>query len=65
MKTVAYIAVVVAFISLIAGIISKWALTPIAFVPGGVEASVLLTFANTCFLIAITFILLEILKNKE
>lgn len=63
MKTIAYITVVVAVISLIAGIISRWTLTPIAFVPGGLEAQTLLTFTNTCLLFAITFILLGILKK--
>ena len=62
MKTIAYVAVVVAGISLITGIISRWTLTPITLVPGGLEAQAFLTFANTCLLIAITFILLDMLK---
>ncbi len=65
MKRIAYISMVVAAISLIAGIISRVTLTPIAIVPGGLEANVLLTFTNTCLLIAITFILLAMLKSKE
>lgn len=64
MKMIAYVAIVVAAISLIAGIISRWTLTPIALVPGGLEAQALLTFTNTCLLIAITFILLEMSKAK-
>ena len=65
MKVIAYVAIVIAAISLIAGIISRWTLTPIVLVPGGLEAQALLTFSNTCLLIGITFILLEILKSKE
>ena len=65
MKTIAYLAIVAAAISLIAGIISRLTLTPIAFVPGGLEADTLLTFTNTCLLAAITFILLGIHKGKE
>ncbi len=65
MKTIAYIAIAVAAISLVVGIISRWTLTPIALVPGGLEAHTLLVFTNTCLLIAITFILLQILKIKE
>ena len=65
MKTIAYIAIVVSAVSLIVVIISKLTLTPIAIVPGGLEAQALLGFANTCLLIAITFILLGLLKSKE
>ena len=65
MKKVAYVAIVVAAISLIAGIISRWTLTPIALAQGSLEAGVLLSFTNTCLLIAITFILLGILKKEK
>jgi len=65
MKSIAYIAIVVAAISLVAGIISRVTFTPIAAVPGGLEAEALLAFTNTCLLTAITFILLEILKGKQ
>lgn len=64
MKTVAYLAIVIAAISLIAGIISRFTLTPLAMVPGGLESQALLAFTNTCLLVAITLILLEILKSK-
>ncbi len=63
MKTIAYVAIGVAAISLIVGIISRWTGTPIALVSGGLEAQALLTFTNTCLLVAITFILLGILKK--
>ncbi|MEA3560994.1 MAG: hypothetical protein U9R31_04400 [Candidatus Omnitrophota bacterium] len=65
MKTIAYLAIVVGALSLIGGIISKWLLTPVALVPGGLEAGVLLAFTNTCLLVAIAFILLAMLKGKE
>lgn len=65
MKAIAYIAIVIAAISLIVGIISRLTLAPVAMVRGGLEAQALLAFTNTCLLIAITFILLEILKSKK
>lgn len=65
MKKVAYIFIIVAVVSLIAGLISRWTLTPITLVPAGLSAGVLLSFTNTCLLVAITFILLEILKGKK
>ena len=58
MKAIANIAVVVAVISLVIGIISKLVLKPIALF-GGLDASAFLTFTNTCFLLAIVLILLE------
>lgn len=65
MKTITYIAIVVASISLVAGIISRLTFAPIDIVRGGLEAEAFLMFTNTCLLIAITFILLQILKTKQ
>ena len=65
MKTIANIAIVVGVISLVVGIISRITLTPVSLVPGGLEAQAILAFTNTCFLVAITFILLQILKGKQ
>jgi hypothetical protein len=66
MKSVWGLAIILGFISLIVGMISRITMRPLAIVPGGgLEAEVLLTFTNTCFLIAITFILLEQLKAKK
>lgn len=65
MKIVAYIALVVAALSLVVGIISRFTLTPIGLVPGGLEARAILAFTNTCLLVAVVFILLEILKTKK
>ena len=49
MRSIAYLAVTVAVISLVIGIISKLALKPIAVVPGGLDASAFLAFTNTVF----------------
>lgn len=65
MRKIAYLAIVIGFLSLIVGVISRLTMTPIAMVRGGLEARALLGFTNSCFLIAITFILLEMLKGKQ
>ena len=66
MKAIVNIALVGAAISLILGIISRATITPIPVVPGtGIEARSLLAFTDTCLLIAITFILLQIAKGKQ
>ena len=66
MKGVIYAVLVVAAISLILGIISRFSMTLIPIAPGGgIEAEVLLSFSNTCFLAAIALTLLEILKSKQ
>lgn len=69
MKKIAYIALIIGGVSLIIGIISRLTMTPVMLwtggLGGGVEASAFLSFTNTCLLIAITFILLEILKGKK
>ena len=61
MKTIAYIAIGVAAISLIVGIISRLTITPVG--PAGIEAQAFLGFANTCLLVAITLILLGLAKK--
>ncbi len=65
MKAIAYIAIAVAAISLVAGIISRYTVTPLPIVQGGIEAHAFLAFTNTCLLIAVTFILLHIVKTKQ
>lgn len=64
MKNIANIAIGVAVISLIASILSRLAMKPLAIIPGGLEAQALLAFTNTCLLFAVTVILLEIQKGK-
>ena len=59
MRAITNIAVVVAVISLVIGIISKLTFQPIAIIRGGLDASAFLAFTNTCFLVAIVSILLE------
>lgn len=65
MKTIAYIFIVVAAVSLIVGLVSRLTLTPVSIVPGGATARSFLEFTNTCLLIAVTFILLHIVKIKQ
>lgn len=65
MKAIAYIAIAVAAISLVAGIISRYTVTPIPIMQVGIEAHAFLAFTNTCLLIAVTFILLHMLKTKQ
>ncbi len=65
MKTIAYIAMAVAAISLVVGIISRFTVTPVSIIQGEIEAHTFLEFTNTCLLIAVTFILLHILKTKQ
>jgi hypothetical protein len=66
MKNIKYIAITLGFITLIVGIISRITMRPLAVAPGGgLSAQVLLSFTNTCFLIAVAFILLEGLTAKK
>jgi hypothetical protein len=64
MKGVAYIALALSAVSLVIGFISKIKLTPVALLPGGLEAESLLLFTNTCLLIAIVCILLDKVGKK-
>ena len=57
MKTAVNIALIVAAISLIIGIITRITFKTVG--PMGLEAPAFLKFANTCLLIAITGILLQ------
>lgn len=60
MKKLAYIALIVAGISLVAALISRFAMTPITIGVGGkLQAEAILQFTNVCLLAAIAFILLE------
>lgn len=66
MKSIKNIAIILGFISLVVAIVSRLTMKPLAVAPGGgLKAGVLLDFTNTCFLIAITFILLEQLQAKK
>ena len=62
MKAIANIAVVVAVITFVLAVISRFMFKPLALVPAGVGAGALLDFTNTCLLLAIALVLLE--KNK-
>jgi hypothetical protein len=58
MKAIANAVLLLAVVSLILGIISRFIMIPIPIAPGGgVEASVFLQFANVCLLLAIALLL--------
>ncbi len=60
MKTIIYIALAMAAISLIVGIISRVTLVPVNVMPGvGIKANAFLEFTNTCLLAAIALALLK------
>lgn len=59
MKKGAIAAVVLAIASLAVGIISRVTLSPLNFIPGGLEANALLAFTNTCLLFAVVLLLWE------
>ncbi len=65
MRAIVNIAIVVGFISLIAGVISRLTMRPIAMVRGGLEAQSMLLFTMACFIIAIAFLLLELVQSKK
>ena len=62
MKSVAKFFIIIGFISLLVGLISRMTLKPVGLIPGTMEANTLLQFTNTCMLIAITLMLWE--KSK-
>jgi len=62
MKVIAYIAIIIAAISLVVGIVSRLTLQPIG--PMRIQAQAFLQFANTSLLVAITFAILQLLKAK-
>jgi hypothetical protein len=62
MKAIINIALVVAGISLVVGIVSRITLTPVG---PGIEAQAFLQFTNTCLLAAIALGILELLKSKS
>ena len=63
MKRGAYICLFIAGISLIMSLVSRFTLTPVNMLPGGLEASAFLQFTNTCIIIANTFFIVELLKK--
>lgn len=65
MKTLAHILVALGILVTFVGISSKLAFRPLPMVKGGLTAQALFISANTCFLLAIIFILLEMLKNRK
>jgi hypothetical protein len=57
MKAIINIALVVAAVSLILGIISRFTAIPVHIGKTGIEAQAFLQFTNTCLLVAIALIL--------
>ena len=64
MRNIANVSIAAGGIILIVAIISRFTMTPVTIIPGGLQAQALVTISNTCFLIAITILLLELSKNK-
>ena len=65
MKMIGLLVIIVGIVSLIAGVISRLTMTPLPIAPSGVEASVLLSFANSCFLLGIALLVLKATKCKQ
>ena len=63
MKGLAVIAIVVALVSIVIGIISRLMVQPIP-VASGIDAQSLLDFSNTCLLFAIALLVLGMAKEK-
>ena len=64
MKAIANVVIVVAVLTFIVAIISRFTMTPLGVVPGGLEAEALLSFTNTCLLIAVVLLLHNMAKGK-
>jgi len=65
MKKIAILAILVAAVSFVLAVASKSMLVPLPILPGGVKATDFLDFTNTCLLVAITFILLELVRIRK
>ncbi len=63
MKGLAVIAIVVALVSIVIGIISRLMVQPIP-VASGINAQSFLDFTNTCLLFAIALLVLGMAKEK-
>jgi hypothetical protein len=63
MKALANIALVLAVVSLVLGIVSRATMNPIPVFPGGLEAKALLMLANTFLLAAAVAILMQMSKK--
>jgi len=59
MRNLAIVALIVAGISLVLGIISRFMMAPLPLAPTGIEAETFLNFTNTCLLAAIALAVLE------
>ena len=59
------IALLVAGVSLVLSLISRFMMQPLPFAPGDLSARSLLGFTNTCLLIAVVLILLDIAQSQK
>jgi len=65
MKNIVNVVLVIAAISLVAGIISRLSVVPIVLGRAEIFAEAFLAFTNTCLLLAIVLILLQLVKSKQ
>ncbi|MEW6075702.1 MAG: hypothetical protein AB1530_05295 [Candidatus Omnitrophota bacterium] len=64
MKGMVNVALFVAGVSLLTGIISRITLLPVPIANTGIEAEAFLSFTNTCLLIAAVLLLQQLVKSK-
>ena len=64
MKKLASTIIVVGVVSLALGVISRLSMRPLPIARGGIEASVLMDFTDTCLLLAIALLLIPSAKEK-
>ena len=57
MKMIVNVVILAGVLAFVVAIISRMTMTPLTIVPGGLEAEAILSFANTCLLIAAVLLL--------
>ncbi len=66
MKTIINLTLIVAVVSLAVGMVSRFFIVPVPIVDGlRIEAHSFLAFTNTCLLMAIALMLLQLVKAKQ
>ncbi|MDD2689905.1 MAG: hypothetical protein PHT41_07140 [Candidatus Omnitrophica bacterium] len=63
MKVIAHITIALGILLLFIGVTSRVTFYPVPMIKGGLTGQALFITANTCFLLSIIFILLEMLKK--
>ena len=64
MKTVINVALLLAAVTFILGVISRYTMKPLPLAPGGLEAKALLGLTAVCLLVAVVFLLKLLAKGK-